>query len=148
MPTPSDLHAPTPESVARYVKQNSARVKKVMAEMHHHGPATSVRETDYKGHHIEVRTTYEIKVDGRPIAGHLVVTDEGQVQCHALPNYTFQSALDVVRSLIDVFPDDFEHAGHGGHPMPGTSPRRMGGKTRGGRSKASGKKSRLSRKRR
>jgi hypothetical protein len=146
MTTPSDLHAPTPQSVARYVKKNSARVKKVMTDMHH-GPATSVRETDYKGHHIEVRTTYEIKVDGRPIAGHLVVTDEGQVQCHALPNYTFQSALDVVRSLIDVFPDDFEHAGHGGQSMPGTSPRRMGGKTRGGRSKTSVKKSRLSRKR-
>jgi hypothetical protein len=147
MPTPSDLHAPTPQTVARYVKKNSARVKKVMADMHHHAPATSIRETDYKGHHIEVRTTYEIKVDGRPIAGHLVVTDEGQVQCHALPNYTFQSALDVVRSLIDVFPDDFEHAGHGGHSMPGTSPRRMGGKTRGARSKTSVKKSRLSRKR-
>jgi hypothetical protein len=147
MPTPSDLHAPTPQSVARYVKKNSARVKKVVADMHHHGPATSVRETDYKGHHIEVRTTYEIKVDGRPIASHLVVTDEGQVQCHALPNYTFQSALDVVRSLIDVFPDDFEHAGHGGHSMTGTSPRRMGGKTRGIRSKTSVKKSRLSRKR-
>jgi hypothetical protein len=147
MTTPSDLHAPTPQSVARYVKKNSARVKKVMADMHHHGPATSVRETDYKGHHIEVRTTYEIKVDGRPIASHLVVTDEGQVQCHALPNYTFQSALDVVRSLIDVFPDDFEHAGHGGHSMTGTSPRRMGGKTRGIRSKTSVKKSRLSRKR-
>jgi hypothetical protein len=147
MTTPSDLHAPTPQSVARYVKKNSARVKKVVADMHHHGPATSVRETDYKGHHIEVRTTYEIKVDGRPIASHLVVTDEGQVQCHALPNYTFQSALDVVRSLIDVFPDDFEHAGHGGHSMTGTSPRRMGGKTRGIRSKTSVKKSRLSRKR-
>ena len=140
MPTPSDLHPPTPESIARYVKQNSARVKKVMAGMHHHGPATSVRETDYKGHHIEVRTTYEIKVDGMPIAGHLVVTDEGQVQCHALPNYTFQSALDVVRSLIDVFPDDFEHAGHGGHSRNRATSSKADAKTSAKKSRPSSKR--------
>jgi hypothetical protein len=124
MTIPADLHRPTPQSVARYVKQNSGRLKKILGGMHHHGPATSVREADYKGHHIQVRTTYEIQVDGTPVSGQFLVTDEGQVQCHALPNYTFLSALDLVKALIDAFPEDFQHSGDGGHPghgggMPG-----------------------------
>ena len=70
MPAPSDLHTPTTHSVAAYVKRNTARVKKILAGMGQHGPAVSVRETDHKGHHIVIRTSYEIRVDGRPVMGH------------------------------------------------------------------------------
>ena len=115
MTSPSDLHSPTAQSVATYVKRNAARVKKTLSGMAHHGPSVSVRQTDYKGHHIEIRTTYEITVDRMPVMGQVLVTDEGQVQCHALPNYTFLSALDLVKSLIDAFPEDFERSAKG-HP--------------------------------
>ena len=121
MTPPSDLHSPTPQSVATYVKRNTARVKKTLAGMAHHGPSVSVRQTDYKGHHIEIRTTYEITVDRMPVMGHVLVTDEGQVQCHALPNYTFLSALDLVKSLIDVFPEDFERSAKKGSSPAGMS---------------------------
>jgi hypothetical protein len=111
-----DLTAPTPESIAAYVKRQSARARKVLAGAHAHGPPETVREFEYKGHRIVIGTTYRIKVDSHVVGGQFVVTDEGQVQCHALPNYTAASAVDLVKSMIDVFPEDFSgDAGGGGH---------------------------------
>ena len=90
------------------------------------GPIETVRRDTYRGHEITVRTTYVIEVDGRPIGGHLHVGRSGDVQAHALPNSTFGSAIDLVREMIDVFPERFadpvegpgaEHGhghGHGG----------------------------------
>jgi hypothetical protein len=83
---------------------------------HGHGIGIeTVREDDYKGHHIVVRTRYEIAVDGRPVTGHLGVTNDGRVHYHAVPNLSFPSAIAMVRRLIDAFPDDFttEGGGHG-----------------------------------
>jgi hypothetical protein len=68
----------------------------------------TVREDDYKGHHIVVRTTYRVEVDGRRVTGHISVGNDGRVHSHAIPNVSFESALDVVRQLIDAFPDEFE----------------------------------------
>jgi hypothetical protein len=88
----------------------------------HAGPHETVREATYRGHHIVVRTTYAIEVDGRPVEGHLGVTDDGRVHYHPVPNLAFPSAIDMVKQLIDVFPDDFapgalpdephDHEGH------------------------------------
>lgn len=72
-----------------------------------HHSMTSVREASYEGHDIVIRTTYEIEVDGRPLRGHLGVTSDGQVHYHAVPNLSFASAVDLVKQLIDAFPDDF-----------------------------------------
>jgi len=68
-----------------------------------------------------IRTTYEISVDRMHLMQHVVVTAEGQVQCHALPNYTFLFAIDLVKSLIDQFPEDFKRSGTRPHPMSGMS---------------------------
>lgn len=68
----------------------------------------TTREANYGGHHIVVRTTYQIEVDGMPIRGHMGVTNDGQVHYHAVPNLGFASAIDLVKQLIDTFPDDFE----------------------------------------
>jgi hypothetical protein len=84
----------------------------------HHGPMRTVREDEYHGHQIVVKTTYEIEVDGRPVTGHLGVANDGRVHYHPTPNLSFASAVDLVRSLIDTFPDDFEH-GDGHHDHPG-----------------------------
>jgi hypothetical protein len=144
MTTSSDLHSPTPQSVAAYVKRNTGRVKKTLAGMAHHGPAVSVREANHNGHHILIRTTYEISVDRRPVMGEFLVTDEGQVQCHALPNYTFLSAVDLVKSLIDLFPEDFERPAKGGHSMHGMSMPMGRGRSKagrkGGKARARGRK--------
>lgn len=73
-----------------------------------HGDAmTSVREASYEGHDIVIRTTYEIEVDGRGLHGHMGVTSDGQVHYHAVPNLSFASAVDLVKQLVDTFPDDF-----------------------------------------
>jgi hypothetical protein len=83
---------------------------------HEHG-AETVREDDYKGHHIVIRTTYRIEVDGRPVTGHVAVANDGTVHYHAIPNVRFGSAIDVVRQLIDAFPDEFAD-GDDGHDHP------------------------------
>lgn len=74
---------------------------------HEMGGHESVREVDYNGHRIIIRTSYEIKVDGRPITGHVYVDNTGKVSTHALPAYSFTSTVDLVKKLIDMFPDNF-----------------------------------------
>jgi len=93
-----------------------------------HGVET-VRRATHRGHRIEIRTTYEIEVDGQPVEGHLLVADDGRVHYHPVPNTSWASAVDLVKQLIDVFPDDFprpdgdgdDHGGHdhGGHDHGG-----------------------------
>jgi len=102
---------PTPESIAKYVKQNVLRARRsssMMSMEHHKGGQEIVREDDYKGHHVVIRTTYNITVDGKEVTGHVMLTNAGQVQYHGLPNYSFDSAVELVRALIDNFPEDFE----------------------------------------
>lgn len=86
------------ESVRRYQPQQHGP---------HGGAMESVREATYRGHRIVIRTSYHIEVDGAPIEGHLGVTNDGQVHYHPVPNLSFSSAVDLVKQLIDIFPDDF-----------------------------------------
>jgi hypothetical protein len=104
----------TPESLAEHVDRNAPAVRQ---EQHEHGVMESVREATYRGHHIVIRTSYRIEVDGVSVEGHLGVTNDGKVHYHAVPNLSFSSAVDLVKKLIDTFPEDFEsqHGGHGGH---------------------------------
>ena len=124
MPSQNQVSRPTMKSISSYVAKHAPQVEE--AQRHQHEASETVREADYEGHHIVVRTTYQIEVDGVPVTGHLGVTDDGQVHYHPLPNMSFASALDMVRQLIDVFPDDFahkgvmaaDHDGHEGHGAP------------------------------
>lgn len=77
----------------------------------------TVRNDEHKGHHILIRTIYEIEVDGQLRQIPLGIDNDGQLHCHALPNYQFNSAIDMVKLLIDIFPGDFSqpHHEHGGH---------------------------------
>jgi hypothetical protein len=95
------------------VKKNARHVKK--AQKQQHQSSKSVREADYKGHHIVVRTHYEIEVDGRVVMGHLGVSNDGQVHYHPVPNLSFASAVDMVKQLIEIFPDDFGSKAHRMH---------------------------------
>ena len=105
----------SPESIAAYVKKNAARVK--AAQKHKHVKMESLREAMYEGHHIVVRTSYDVEIDGQMLTGHMGVTNDGQVHYHPLPNLSFASAIDLVKQLIDVFPDDFHESGSHGMKM-------------------------------
>jgi len=90
--------------------------------MHHgEGPATSVREAEHRGHHITIRTTYEIEVDGRKLDLPLGLDNDGHVHCHALPNYQFASAIDLVKRTIDTFPREFPGTRRRATPSPDKS---------------------------
>jgi len=67
----------------------------------------SVRTFSHKGHEISIATMYEVKVDGRVVHLPLMVSQDGQVQSHAIPNYSLSSAVDIVKTIIDLFPEDF-----------------------------------------
>ena len=93
-------------------KKTSAFFKSLIENPHgQHG--ASVREDFYKGHRIIIRTTYEIEIDGRPFHGSLDVSNAGTVQYHGIPNVSSNSAVELVRSVIDTFPDDFSASEHG-----------------------------------
>jgi hypothetical protein len=92
---------------------------------HAHSTET-VRCATHCGHEIVIKTCYEITIDGKPLAAHLTVDNEGNLHSHALPEYAFSSAVDVVKKIIEAFPDEFpcdDHAkgqepGHGGSNSP------------------------------
>jgi hypothetical protein len=73
----------------------------------HERPFESVREVEYKGHNIIIRTHYEIRVDGKLLGGHIYVDNSGRVSSHAMPTYSFVSTVDLVKKLIDAFPANF-----------------------------------------
>src|SRR5258708_39268947 len=77
--------------------QKARKSSSMMAMMHHKGGQEIVREDDYKGHHVVVRTKYTITVDGQEVTGHIMLTNTGQVQYHGLPNHSFDSTLGLVR---------------------------------------------------
>ncbi len=91
------------------VVERLAEQRPELTEPAHHDMSSmeSVREATYRGHQITIRTTYRIEVDGRLILGHMGVGNDGQVHYHPIPNIAFASAVDLVKQLIDAFPDDF-----------------------------------------
>ena len=111
MPSNGMTVSPTAKSIASYVKKNASHVKKAQ-KAHKHQRTKSVREADYKGHHIVITTQYQIEVDGKMVMGHLGVTNDGQVHYHPVPNLSFASAVDLVKQLINIFPDDFVARGN------------------------------------
>ena len=95
-----------PRKLSDYLTR--ARDKAPAHAGHGMGGAQSVREDNYRGHEIEIVTTYKILVDGKKIRAPLGVDASGQVHCHSLPNYQTASAVDMVRALINGFPEEFE----------------------------------------
>src|SRR5512139_1012044 len=69
------------------------------------GTSTSVREVEHRGHHVRIETTYRITIDGQPLPGHVEVLPSGRVHYHRFPQYAPQSAVDVVKTVIDTIWD-------------------------------------------
>jgi hypothetical protein len=95
----------SPQAQAAGMEYHRADLQ-LLHESHHHGN-TTVREVRYGAHTIRVVTSYDIEVDGHPVTGHVLVTNEGAVHYHAIPNQEFPSALDMVKRMIDLAPDEF-----------------------------------------
>lgn len=73
----------------------------------HSRAASAVRRAQHNGHSIEIKTTYEITIDGKPFQGHVMVDPDGHLHCHAIPYETYGSAVEFVKSVIDIYPDAF-----------------------------------------
>ena len=81
-------------------------------------PAVSaVRTAEHRGHRIEITTTYVIKIDGELFTGHVMVDDDGHLHCHSIPYASYGSAVEFVKSVIDIYPDTYGPKGsrHGSH---------------------------------
>jgi hypothetical protein len=93
-------------------------------ESGHGRPIESRREAEHAGHRIVIRTTYQVEIDGRVADLPLGVDNDGHVHCHSLPNYQFNSAIDMVKQVLDTFPGDFSKSRRRGTPgRPRRSPR-------------------------
>lgn len=112
--------AVSPDEQAAGVERFRARLEH-LNDAHQHGDQ-SLREVTHGKHTIRIATTYDIQVDGQPVTGHLLVTNEGSVHYHAIPNQEFASAVDMVKRMIDLAPEQFpdpppteDHTAHGHH---------------------------------
>ena len=96
----------------------AARADELSMASHPHrtGALADLREAEYRGHRIEVRTSYAISVDGRPFDIHVVVDNDGRVFYHGLPTRDFPSVIALVEKAIEQFPDDFGRGDGPGHP--------------------------------
>lgn len=106
MDRPDLVAAVEPEALRASLAAN-AELLRSAAHGHPGHAAASVRSVTYKGHEIVIRTTYEITVDGRPFAAHVVVDNSGRVHYHGLPTRDFSSTVSLVKKAIDLFPEDF-----------------------------------------
>ncbi len=78
---------------------------------HGHAALETVRTAEYRGRKIKVTTTYTMSVDGKPLEMPIHVTDDGHVMTHGMPNYSFRSAIDLVKEAIDTFDPDCDEEG-------------------------------------
>ena len=76
------------------------------------GTITGYREAEYRGCFIQVKTTYEIKVNEKPLGGHFSLGNNGRVYSHACPYRDFGSTVDLVKCMIDLYPDGFPKQGY------------------------------------
>ena len=112
----------TADASLAQARKSAPYFKKLLKGMHMGGASSFLREADYKGRHITIKTTYQVTIDGKPFDGVLGVSNAGTVHYHGMPNTGFASALDLIKAVIDVFPEEFakgSRRGGGGMHMPG-----------------------------
>jgi len=116
-PSASPTGGVTADASLAQARKTAPYFKQLLADMHAHmqEASTSTREADYQGHHVVIQTTYKVTVDGKPFKAGLGVTDGGRVYYHGMPNVGFDSAVDLMKSVIDRFSDEFAGGGAGGH---------------------------------
>lgn len=83
------------------------RARKQLKVHAHNKPIETLRTAQHRDHDIVIKTTYDIRIDGQRVAGHLELGNDGRLHYHGLPNYGWNSAVDMCKQLIDSFPADF-----------------------------------------
>lgn len=78
-----------------------------------HHETTVVREFAHDGHAVKIFTTYRVEVDGQPVQAHLSVDEDGRVYTHATPFDTYASAIDLMKAVLDAYPESFKELGKG-----------------------------------
>lgn len=82
----------------------------------HHGmEVRSSRSFEHAGHAVEIRATYVVLVDGEERQLHFSVGQDGKVTTHLRPYFTYGSLVDMVKDVLDHFPERF---GEGEAPAP------------------------------
>jgi hypothetical protein len=117
-PKEGSINTPDTSVLARYSPTEGAQShpdwikKKFPTYIEPHGmhDATSVRELTHNGHVVRIITTYRVEVDGKPAGMHLSVDEDGQVYTHATPFVTYASAVDLMKEVMDAYPDAFSEA--------------------------------------
>jgi hypothetical protein len=117
---PEEVEVGEPEELLAESLQGEGRHAAVLARHRaapapHPGGHSSVRTAEHNGHAIEIRTTYDVRIDGEPLEAHMSVSDNGSVHYHGLPNYAESSAVDLIKRVIDSFPDDYPSAAEHDH---------------------------------
>lgn len=108
MPPRTKRKVITADASLAQAKKSSPALKALLSNQHGHGHAENqLREEYYNGHHIVIKTTYEVTVDGKMFHASLGVSNSGNVQYHGIPNVGFASAMDLMRCVIDQFPEEF-----------------------------------------
>lgn len=99
----------TSDASLAQAQKTSAALTKLLKGHHSHQASESVRQEHYKGHHIIIKTSYDVTVDGKKFDAALAVSNAGNVEYHGMPNVGFASAVDLMRSVIDQFPQEFRN---------------------------------------
>jgi len=95
---PFSHHAAVPDWVRRKHPAYAHHV-------HTEGPVTTSRIIDSGGHEIEVRTTYEVRLDGEAIDVNMMVDSDGRLWTHLCPYRTFATAPELVEYVLDHAPE-------------------------------------------
>ena len=82
----------------------------------HHGKMKTKRNLKHLGNVIEIETTYEIKINGENYNTHVMLGEDGALTTHAIPYMTFKSMTDLIKTLIELYPNEFKnHQNHHHH---------------------------------
>jgi hypothetical protein len=126
--------AARPAALGGYLKKTAPAMGHEHAGHGHAEHGSSTRTAEHNGHQIVLTTTYRVEVDGKELQLPLMVDDSGTVHSHSLPNYQFESALDMVKAAIDLFPEEFADAPaerpKAGHAQQRPKSARKGGASR------------------
>lgn len=86
----------------------------------------SYQEANQKGRHIQIRTQFEIRMDGRRWHVPIGVDNAGNLYCVVLPHQQFRTMLELVKALTEQFFVAVNPRTTMNPPHVGTSRRRTG----------------------
>lgn len=97
------------KALTKYSKSPLSRRASTMARNHKAGIRTA-RHGKFK---IEIATRYAVQVNGRKVPMVIEVGPDGSVSCHDIPHYITASAVDLVKAVIDAYPERFASSAKG-----------------------------------